>query len=248
MVCVQTGMDFIGAKAALFCGQSILAYLRDDRPSLLWPAHWDLPGGGREADEGPKACLLRELREEFGLVLPPARLVWERSFPSMTDPARNAVFFGGWLDPADIAAIRFGDEGQAWRMMPVSAFLAHDRAVPELQRRVGVVWADPAFVRRAPLNIQAGVPVTGFPERRSGQRGLPPKGRQRHLCLTTVPKQCLQKVPGAAIMQGPRPRRDRLDQSKPPLRGGVRHSDPLATPSGRPSVKPGPVSCKRRSV
>ena len=150
MGCVRAGMDFIGAKAALFCGQSLLVYLRDDRPGLPWPAHWDLPGGGREAGEAPKACLLRELHEEFGLALPPARLVWQRRFPAMTDPVRTAVFFGGWLAPADIAAIRFGDEGQAWQMMPVTAFLAQGRAVPELQRRVGIVWADPAFARLCP--------------------------------------------------------------------------------------------------
>ena len=53
--------DFVGAKAALFCGGRLLTHLRDDRPGLPWPAMWDLPGGGREGAETPEQCLLREL-------------------------------------------------------------------------------------------------------------------------------------------------------------------------------------------
>jgi 8-oxo-dGTP diphosphatase len=40
--------DFVGAKAALVCNGAVLTYLRDDHEGLPWPAHWDLPGGGRE--------------------------------------------------------------------------------------------------------------------------------------------------------------------------------------------------------
>ncbi len=135
-------MDFVGAKAALFCETSVLTCLRDDRPGLDWRGLWDLPGGGREGAESPEDCLLRELWEEFGLTLPPERLVWRRVFPSMVDSARTSVFFGGRLSPDEIAAIRFGDEGQGWELMPVSGFLAHPQAVPEMQRRAGIVWAE----------------------------------------------------------------------------------------------------------
>jgi 8-oxo-dGTP diphosphatase len=135
-------VDFVGAKAAFFCGGSVLTYLRDDCHGLSWAGHWDLPGGGREGDEGPEACLLRELEEEFGLRLPPERLEWRRVFPSMLDASRDSVFFAGHLTRAEIGAIRFGDEGQGWELMPVSAFLGHGRAVPEMQRRVGIVWAE----------------------------------------------------------------------------------------------------------
>ncbi|AZL59500.1 NUDIX domain-containing protein [Tabrizicola piscis] len=135
-------MDFVGAKAALFCGGSVLTCLRDDRPGLPWPGLWDLPGGGREAHETPEACFLRELGEEFGLHLPPARLVWRRVFPSMLDATRNSVFFGGLVTKDEVSAIRFGDEGQGWELMPVEMFLGHPKAVPEMQRRVGIVWAE----------------------------------------------------------------------------------------------------------
>lgn len=135
-------MDFVGAKAALFCGAALLTCQRDDRPGLPWPGLWDLPGGGREGDETPEACLLRELSEEFGLSLGPDRLIWRRVFPSMLDAARASVFFGGHLTPAEIAAIRFGDEGQGWSLMPISDYLARTDAVPEMQRRLGILWAD----------------------------------------------------------------------------------------------------------
>ncbi|NJS37719.1 MAG: NUDIX domain-containing protein [Rhodobacteraceae bacterium] len=135
-------MDFVGAKAAFFCEGAVLAYLRDDHPGLNWAGHWDLPGGGREGDEGPEDCLLRELEEEFGLRLPQVRLTWSRVFPSIMDARRASYFFAGRLTRAEIAAIRFGDEGQRWIMMPVAEFLGHGKAVPELQRRVGIVWAD----------------------------------------------------------------------------------------------------------
>jgi 8-oxo-dGTP diphosphatase len=139
-------LDFTGAKAALFCGDAVLTYLRDEKPGLRWPGLWDLPGGGREGVEGPEDCLMRELEEEFGLRLQPDRLVWRRVFPSMVEAGRQSVFFGGWLDRPEVDRIRFGDEGQGWELMPVSAFLDHGQAVPEMQRRAGIVWADLATV------------------------------------------------------------------------------------------------------
>lgn len=135
-------MDFTGAKAALFCGDLVLTYLRDETPGLRWPGLWDLPGGGREGAESPEECLIREVWEEFGLELSPARLTWTRVFPSMVEAGRSSVFFGGRISPEEIARIRFGDEGQRWELMAVSAFLGHGRAVPEMQRRTGIVWEE----------------------------------------------------------------------------------------------------------
>ena len=129
-------MDFVGCKVALLCGDTLLTYLRDDKPGLPWAAMWDLPGGGREGDETAEACVLREVQEEFGLALPPERLTWRRIWPSMMDATRPSVFFAGRITAVDIAAIRFGDEGQYWQMMPVADYLNHPLAIPELQRRV----------------------------------------------------------------------------------------------------------------
>ena len=139
---ISRKVEFVGAKAAFFCGEKVLTYLRDDLPGLGWAGFWDLPGGGREAEESPEDCLLRELEEEFGLRLPADRLIWRRVFPSMMDPTKNSVFFAGTLHPDEITAIRFGSEGQYWEMMPVAVFVSHPKAVPELQRRARIVWEE----------------------------------------------------------------------------------------------------------
>lgn len=133
--------DFVGCKAAFFCGGDILTYLRDDKPGLPWPAMWDLPGGGREGRETPEACLLRELEEEFGLALPPERLLWRLELPAMIDASRSSHFFAGRISEAEIAAIRFGDEGQYWQMMEIASFLTHPQGIAELQSRTAWAWA-----------------------------------------------------------------------------------------------------------
>lgn len=135
-------MEFVGAKAVLVCGNDLLTYLRDDKPGLPWPGKWDLPGGGREGSETAESCLLRELHEEFGLTLSAERLIWRRIWPSMIDATRASVFFAGRLTVQDVAAVRFGDEGQYWRMMPVAEYLSHPHAIPELQMRVRIALAE----------------------------------------------------------------------------------------------------------
>lgn len=130
---------FVGAKAALLCDDHVLVYLRDDFAGLPWAGQWDLPGGGREGCESAQDCVLREIAEEFGLNLPPERLIYRAQLPSAADPAAMSWLFGGWIDPAEIAAIRFGSEGQRWQMMPVATFIAHDGAIPAMRQRVAMV-------------------------------------------------------------------------------------------------------------
>ena len=75
---------------------------------------------------------MRELFEEFGLRLASERLS-AHVFRSHQRPDMVSWLFAGRLVPAEIEAIRFGDEGQEWRMMPVAEFLTHPRAVPHVQ-------------------------------------------------------------------------------------------------------------------
>ena len=138
--------DFVGAKVALVCDDKILVYLRDDKPGLPWAAKWDLPGGGREGVESPETCVLRELEEEFGIVLPASRLIWAQTFPSFIAPQRLAWFFAGRITREDIAAIRFGTEGQAWEMMPIPVYLAHPAGIPDMQHRASLAIANLALI------------------------------------------------------------------------------------------------------
>lgn len=123
---------FHGAKLVLTCGDGLLLLLRDDIPTIQWPGHWDLPGGGREGDETPEACALRELEEETGLRLAPERLRG-RAQPSVNRPGGVAWVFRGELTPQEVAAVRLGDEGQELRLMPRAEYFAHPKAIPHFR-------------------------------------------------------------------------------------------------------------------
>lgn len=145
--------DLVGAKIGLIRGAEVLTILRDDFGHIPWPGYWDLPGGGVEVGESAEDCVLRELEEELGLRLPPERLLWRSDYPSVDFPGRTGAFFLAEIVAAEIGAVRFGDEGQGWRMMAVAEFLDHPKAVPFLQDRL----------RRA-------LSVTGFSPAANGHR------------------------------------------------------------------------------
>jgi 8-oxo-dGTP diphosphatase len=110
-------MDFVGAKLVCLIGDRLLTLLRDERDDIAYPGWWDMPGGGREAGESPEACVLRETREEFGLELDVAALVWRAVFDSPTSPGLQAYWFAARLPATTEARIVFGDEGQTWALM-----------------------------------------------------------------------------------------------------------------------------------
>ena len=124
----------IGAKLALFVGDDLAVLLRDDKPGLLWANHWDLPGGGREGTETPLSCALRETEEELALRLDPSDVCWGRDYGASSGDI--SWFFAAHV-PGDVAGqIQLGDEGQAWDLMPVQAFLDHDMVVPQFKPRL----------------------------------------------------------------------------------------------------------------
>lgn len=131
------GHGFVGAKLAVLVEGGVLTLQRDDKPDIPFPGMWDLPGGGREGDEGPVACALRETREELGLVLPADVIGWRRRFPSSLGHG-TAWFFVAELPDLDLAEIALGDEGQCWKVMPVAHFVDRHDAVPHLRHRLRV--------------------------------------------------------------------------------------------------------------
>lgn len=47
----------------------LLLYLRDNKPDIPFPGHWDLIGGHVEDGETPEEALVREVKEELGIEL-----------------------------------------------------------------------------------------------------------------------------------------------------------------------------------
>jgi 8-oxo-dGTP diphosphatase len=47
----------------------LLVYLRDDKPDIPFPNHWDFFGSHVEEGETPEAALVREVKEEIGVDL-----------------------------------------------------------------------------------------------------------------------------------------------------------------------------------
>lgn len=47
----------------------LLIYLRDDKPEIPFPNHWDFFGGHVEEGEKPEQALVREVKEELGFDL-----------------------------------------------------------------------------------------------------------------------------------------------------------------------------------
>ena len=127
--------DFTGVKAALLVEQSILVILRDDKPDIPWPNMWELPGGGREGQETPLECLQREVWEELGLALKEESIIWSKIYPSMLDKDRSAVFVVSQISQEQYREIRFGDEGKAFKLMPVEDFIKVEGVIPQLQER-----------------------------------------------------------------------------------------------------------------
>ncbi|MEI4471401.1 NUDIX hydrolase [Frigidibacter sp. MR17.24] len=122
------GSDFSGAKLVLLGPDGrLLIYMRDNHRHIPWPGHWDLPGGGREGDETPIACALRELHEEFGIALWLGRIVWHHLRRASPLPGH---YFGARITATEIERIRFGDEGQSWRMRPVGDYLRDANTIP----------------------------------------------------------------------------------------------------------------------
>lgn len=125
---------FVGAKVAVFVGSEIICLLRDDIPTIPWPGHWDVLGGGREGEESPWACAAREAKEECGLALAPSDLLWAQEY--VNSRGKNVWFFVASVPVERAASISLRDEGKALGRMTPDAYLTHEMAVPQFQQRL----------------------------------------------------------------------------------------------------------------
>ncbi|MEP4195025.1 MAG: NUDIX hydrolase [Aliishimia sp.] len=134
MAMTDAHQNFAGATLALFVGDKLVLLHRDDKPGLLWPGYWDMPGGGREGAETPLDTALRETFEEFTLRIPPSFVHWGRAYTDSI--GRTVWFFVGWIPGSSQSDIRLGDEGQGWALMSEPEFLSHPKAVPQFKARL----------------------------------------------------------------------------------------------------------------
>jgi 8-oxo-dGTP diphosphatase len=134
------------ASAAIFRGDEVLLIERGKEGPFR--GLWSLPGGRIEPGEPVRAAVLREVREETGVV---AELVGVLDIHDVIrrHPAGDlashyllAVFYGRWISGAPVA----GDDATAARFVPLDA-------VHELHMTDGA--AD--LVRRAAELMRAGV-------------------------------------------------------------------------------------------
>ena len=130
---------FHGAKIAILVGDHVLTILRDDIPTIPWPGYWDFPGGGREYGETPTETALRELEEELGLTLNPDRI---RHSTCHTSPPSRVWFLAAEWPDFDPNTVRFGDEGQEWRLAPLDWFLSHDKTIPHHKTRLNAYLSE----------------------------------------------------------------------------------------------------------
>ena len=91
----------------------ILLYLRDEKPGLPFPGHWDLFGGHVEEGETPEQALVREVKEELGIELTEYRFF--RKYECLTgdvQPNTKFVFSGLITQPAESLTLYEGQRLQ----------------------------------------------------------------------------------------------------------------------------------------
>ena len=149
------GANFHGAKLALYVGDKLAVILRDDNQDIPWPNHWDMPGGGREGDETPLECVLRETWEELGVQVDPRRVSWGKRFDH---PSGDKWFFVARV-PASVGAdIKLGDEGQMWRLMSSKQYFETPNHIPRFADRLRLYLSGTAgdWFERTPRNESGG--------------------------------------------------------------------------------------------
>lgn len=129
--------DFSGVKAALLLDDNqLLIIQRDNKPGLRFAGLWDFPGGSREDNETPFECVAREVEEELDIKLIESEIIWRKTHPAMHDPNLTAYFMVVKITQDDIDSIKFGDEGQGWKLVSIDEFMNSKDVVEPLKGRL----------------------------------------------------------------------------------------------------------------
>lgn len=124
---VTTPVTPANAAAAIIVvdGQYLLQ-LRDNKRGVFFPGHWGCFGGGLDPGETAEAAIHRELKEELGLALPPARFTSFSRFDFSLDFAGLAPiyrqFFEIALDRDELTRLSLG-EGSDMKLFPAEDIL-----------------------------------------------------------------------------------------------------------------------------
>lgn len=127
-------MNFHGVKVALLHEDKLLMHLRDNKPGLFNANMWDFPGGGREGEETPYECAIREIQEELGVALTEQSFVWEKEYPAQKDPTQRALFMVARISKQDVDSVVL-TEGQKWDLISLEDFFHRSDVIDALKIR-----------------------------------------------------------------------------------------------------------------
>lgn len=127
-------MNFHGVKIALIVDGKLLMHLRDNRPGLFNANMWNFPGGGREREETPEECIIRELEEELGIKISRDDIIWKKYFPAQKDASQQAGFMVANLDQNVLSEIKL-TEGQKWTTFTQEEFFEREDVIEPLKVR-----------------------------------------------------------------------------------------------------------------
>ena len=128
-------LSFQGVKVALINNGKVLTVLRDNIPNIPYPNMWDLAGGGRENEESPYETMRREVLEELNIDIPESNVVWVKHYESVTKPGKKSVFMVANISDHQIESIKFGEEGQRYKMVSFQEFLDNKDVIEQLKHR-----------------------------------------------------------------------------------------------------------------
>lgn len=117
-------------------GAGILIFNENDKLLILKPSykdHWSIPGGVIDENESPRSACVREIKEEIGLDINDLKLIGVDYTSPETEKGDSLqfIFFGGVLEPEQIAKIRLApDEISEYQ------FLSLEKALPLVSEKL----------------------------------------------------------------------------------------------------------------